>query len=247
MDNQPSGGLVYSGTNENLDAIVMGLDLQPEDSILAVGGSGDQAFALLEKAGSVTVVDTNPAQIELIRKRAELLRLGDYEGFCASVSGNKSPEYFSRSGIEKTLHDKVGRLYVRDAVDVLEVGTNETFTKIYLSNAIFQVTLPGMIDPSTNIGPETRDSLKRMAGCIPIDGLIYSAVEHDDCFLSKQSFIGAVVKVLSGLVLNKLTSKENDGVSQVVMTKDERLTSIARRYLEPHEVWTPTVYRRILR
>jgi len=52
----------YRTTNESLDAIVLALQPNKNDKILAVGGSGDQAFSLLEKAGEVCCVDNNEVQ-----------------------------------------------------------------------------------------------------------------------------------------------------------------------------------------
>ena len=54
-------GLLYSSTNESLEGVVAGLDVKPKDRIIAVGGCGDQAFALLENVGKVIVVDSNLA------------------------------------------------------------------------------------------------------------------------------------------------------------------------------------------
>ncbi|MCX6774504.1 MAG: hypothetical protein NTY99_00220 [DPANN group archaeon] len=46
----------YFQTNEDLASIVRGMNVKPTDYILAVGGSGDQAFALLEYAKRVKIV-----------------------------------------------------------------------------------------------------------------------------------------------------------------------------------------------
>ncbi len=73
--------LEYATTNESLDAIMAGLDVNSADSILSVAGCGDQVFAFTELAKKVRVADINPKQIELTLKRMELLSKGDYEGF----------------------------------------------------------------------------------------------------------------------------------------------------------------------
>lgn len=80
-------GLVqYPCTNETLDAILNGMDVGEKDSIIAVGGSGDQAFALLEKAHSVTAVDRDPMQTRYIEIRADMLLNGDIDGFlCPAI------------------------------------------------------------------------------------------------------------------------------------------------------------------
>ena len=71
----------YSVTNESIDAVIKGLNLKSNDSVLAVAGSGDHAFAMLEYAGEVKVIDSNPFQIDLVMLRAELLRIGRYDLF----------------------------------------------------------------------------------------------------------------------------------------------------------------------
>lgn len=68
-------------TNESLDAIVHSLDVRPEDNVLAIGGSGDQAFALLEYVNSVVALDVDPVQRDFIQNRLNLLRQGDISSF----------------------------------------------------------------------------------------------------------------------------------------------------------------------
>ena len=71
----------YSRTNESIAAVVLGLDLQPDDEVYAVGGSGDQAFVMLEYVRRVTVIDNNPKQVEFMRKRLGFLSSGLIDGF----------------------------------------------------------------------------------------------------------------------------------------------------------------------
>lgn len=66
----------YSHTNESLDAIVKGMNVNETDDIIAVCGSGDQAFALLEYAGSVLAVDSDRQQIEYAQKGQKRSRQG---------------------------------------------------------------------------------------------------------------------------------------------------------------------------
>ena len=72
----------HGHTNESLWAIEKGLDIRPNSRVLTICGSGDQPFALL-LAGSqrVLALDTNPRQIDYVRKRIEALRRGDYVNF----------------------------------------------------------------------------------------------------------------------------------------------------------------------
>src|SRR4051812_9267210 len=73
--------LRYLTTNENLLAIRHGLDVKPHDNILAIAGGGDQAFSLLEFAGKVVILDSNPKQIQYVKRLVELLRKGDFLSF----------------------------------------------------------------------------------------------------------------------------------------------------------------------
>ncbi len=68
-------------TNESIDSIIVGLDLSKDDNVLAVGGSGDQAFACLEHVNSVALVEINSSQREFIKNRLRLLEQGDKELF----------------------------------------------------------------------------------------------------------------------------------------------------------------------
>ncbi len=79
--NRINKDLNYSHTNESLRAITEELDINPTDVFLAIGASGDQAFALLDGSKSVRVAEFRSCQIDYIRKREGLLRNGDYEGF----------------------------------------------------------------------------------------------------------------------------------------------------------------------
>ena len=73
--------MIYKKTNENLPCIIRGLDVQPNDYILAVGGSGDQALALLEYAERVLAVDIETRQVTHMKNQIDALSLGDYEVF----------------------------------------------------------------------------------------------------------------------------------------------------------------------
>src|SRR3989344_2201645 len=94
--------LKYSRANESVAAVMLGLDLQADDEVYAVGGSGDYGFAMLEYVKRVVVVDNNSKQVELMRKRGGFLSRLDIEGFLGversgerdnSVFGEDFPEY----------------------------------------------------------------------------------------------------------------------------------------------------------
>nr|MBA4405529.1 hypothetical protein [Nanoarchaeum sp.] len=189
-------GLDYSCTNESLDAIMAGLDVQPQDRILAVAGSGDQAFAFLEIASHVKAVDTSLPQIKLVIQRAQQLREGNYVDFLNYTYNGcldfirPAPTYWPDTGTRyENAHkpgrsayfannfpsrlDKIranlGNLEIsEETADILKVAKKERgYNKIYLSNAIgYNRTL-------------TDDKIRRIFSplprLLPADGLIYIA------------------------------------------------------------------------
>jgi len=147
-------GLDYTHTNESLDAIIAGLDIKQGDLILAVGGSGDQAFAMLEYAKSLLiVVDKNKHQIDYIAKRIELMKKGFYnkslkigelgiqDGICRGTRNyelmkfniEKRNKYFLQKGRLDRIRENLGyvSLVNADIFSVLGWGNQ----KLYLSNA----------------------------------------------------------------------------------------------------------------
>ena len=143
----------YSHTNESLDGIVKGMNVNETDEIIAVCGSGDQAFALLEYAKSVVAVDNDKEQIEYAKKRAKALKAGDYNGFfpCPnnvyfSPDGSywkcfagEVRQYFEKHNPEARLEKirkKLGSLEIRHVTDLLDEIQEDRFSKAYLSNIL---------------------------------------------------------------------------------------------------------------
>lgn len=133
--------ILYSVTNESIDAVVTGLDLKPEDTVLAVGGSGDQAFAILEYANRVQVIDSCPTQINLVRLRTEALRTGMFELFFYGNEDlpreiSRKREYFLKEGRLERIRSKLRNLSISDYLDIFHLRTRKRVSKIYLSNAL---------------------------------------------------------------------------------------------------------------
>lgn len=140
-------------TNENLDAIIAGLDLKPDDSVLAVAGSGDQAFAILEYVRKVEAVDINPNQIDFIKLNVKALKLNKYDLF------QRGPEffhcvrdrqdYFLQQGRLNRIRSNLGNLNILEPSDIFSVRSKIKWSKIYLSNVLDHVDsdriLPGML------------------------------------------------------------------------------------------------------
>ncbi len=183
--------LMYSVTNENLTATVQGLDLNSKDSVLAVGGSGDQAFAILEFARRVIAIDTETAQLEFMKKRFEALKEGDYERFlqeetnsimdCLDYRRKEQAEtykasrrkYFLENERLGKIRDKIGSITFEYG-DILKIArTRRDFSKIYLSNTLGWDNLP-----YEDWEPDTIEILREISINLRKNGLIYISNFH---------------------------------------------------------------------
>ena len=76
------GIIRYAQVWEDSELLTRGLDIQPDDRVLSIGSSGDNAFALLlQEPEAVVAVDLNPAQTALIELKMAAIRNLDYDGF----------------------------------------------------------------------------------------------------------------------------------------------------------------------
>jgi len=76
----------YGATNEPLGAVYAGMDIKPEDRVLAICGSGDVPFALLEginpnSNGIIRAVDLLDVQVKYAKHQADTLLRGDFNEF----------------------------------------------------------------------------------------------------------------------------------------------------------------------
>jgi len=216
--------LKYTFTNESLRAIKAGLEINSEDHVLAVGGSADQAFALLECAGKVTVIDIDPAQVEYIKQRALWLAQGDYTNFlgyggslavCDRQSIDKLPErnefFLSPSRLPR-IRSKLSKLEILSEGDIFDPEIIEGKNKIYLSNARTSSDKSGKI------------LLTPLGRMLPIGGLIYTVEGIEE----KRYPLPPIPLEHHGLV------------------RDERLTRVAEALEGKSSMWVPEVYKRII-
>jgi hypothetical protein len=149
----------YPKTNENISSIVSGLDIQPHDKIVAIGGSGDQAFAILEYVGHVLAVDEDCLQVDYIDDQLDLIAVRDYETFW---SMRESKEYFLPSRLD-VIRRKLDCIEVRKG-DIVDVCRNiRGYNKVYLSNSLY-----GHPD-------ELAPKLVLVSSNLPIGGLVYAS------------------------------------------------------------------------
>ena len=262
--NQTSG-LRYSYTNEDLRGIILGLDFSPEDSVLAVAGSGDQAFAFLEFTRQVKAVDIVPEQIELMRQKAEALRIGDYDEFFkveatgsydGNLSGSHSPEfsefnrhrrrmYFAEDDPQRLerVRANLDNLVIAEPADILKVAQTESgFSKIYLSNVL------GYGDGISYAN--ATEILGNIARNLPIDGLIYVANHERISDRFKPSIVlrgGIENKIGNSMDLYDMLDKDKDlresSFLPPELEVDRALSKAARTY--DKGIWKPAVYRRV--
>ncbi len=134
---------IFPISNESIEAVVVGLNPGSNDSVLTVAGSGDQAFALLEKAGNVVIADISEAQLELVRKRKDALEAGDYETFFMPTGSdyelfNAYPRirYFDRMSRLDRIQERLSKLEICGSVSLEDLAESRSFDMIYASNAI---------------------------------------------------------------------------------------------------------------
>ncbi len=158
---------LHKVTNESLWAISAGLDPKPTDSILAIAGSGDQAFALLASGAEIRAIDKDQAQLTYTLLRAEALRRGDKEAFLegATTLDKEAHTYFDPPRLD-TIRDNLARLSINNPEDIFTYVTHSRsrFTKIYLSNCI---------DDRSKTHPLR--ALEKLILALHQQGLIYSA------------------------------------------------------------------------
>ncbi len=214
----------YDYTNESLQSIAIGLDIQPGDVILAVCGSGDQSFALLENARAVVSVDKSKVQLEYAKRRAELLREGRFDEFLdVRIGGfpfsmlDRRNLYFRQDGRLPRIVDRLDSLYFFQA-DVFAVqGYRQRrfpegyFSKVYLSNVV-----GGFVTQMKNYCR----SLEALYRRLPQGGLIY-------------------VSDYSGSTMPLLLQNHYPQLHV-----DKRLTALAIER-ENESWWAPTVFRKL--
>ncbi len=247
MNRNPANSLEHTVSNECIGSIVTGLSVDPSDVILAIGGSGDAAFALLEGASRVITVDYNSQQIDYISERMRSLRDSDFDGFLrVSKEGTKDANLGERS-FEKSLErrnryfrqgkrlEKIrGRLGNLELVkgDIFQVTRDRTgFNKLYLSNAIGH-----RLNHDSRKGEqytETSKVVSQVSQNLPPHGLVYVS-DHEE--------LTSLFRFWSGLPkLSSLALRED--ILPPELKLERELTSRAQK--EDRGIWVPAVYIKI--
>lgn len=172
---------IWTTTNEDLEAIVEGLRVTKDDVILAICGSGDQAFALLEKAKRVIAVDASPEQIVYAQRRAQTLREKGYLPMASDMYPRNKDYMKPRI---RRIRENVGNIEFCRVLDIFEdMPQFQGITKLYLSNALFD----------RNVLSEC----ELISQTLPQNGLVYFTNGQDlfymDCGLHQAGKFGLVL------------------------------------------------------
>jgi len=249
MDKSEKSQLWYSCTNENLDAIMAGLNIGSVDRVLSVAGSGDQPLAMIEKAAHVFAVDSNLAQIDFVLARVKAIASGNYYGancfisrgcYDGCIKGSKSSQnareltkrrntYFWDENRLDRIRAQLKGLEVKQG-DILELVQDiRGFSKVYLSNVLGFGYTSNMKEAWIN------ELLSKVADGLPRDGLIYVA-NHN-----RVSFMALSGKNNRGIRLDKGFIEDSSFLpSSLCLDKD--LTILARNY--ERDEWHPAIYRK---
>jgi hypothetical protein len=190
----------YRRTNEGLRGIVIGMNIQPRDRILAVGGSGDQSFAMLEYVpeGRVITTDLLKNQVEFILHQAKTINQGGRQSYLNFMYARGlipsdveffeefDALYFSERRLE-AIRQNINnlRLVQGDVVKVAEAKKGK-FNKIYLSNSLFY---NGESDALAE------KQLRRAAAVVPRGGLIYHAEINESILPFTLQSLGNMLEV----------------------------------------------------
>ena len=234
-----SSRISFGWTNESLEAIMAGLEPTDGDSVLSVGGSGDQAFALLENAATVYVVDNSKSQLDYIRRRTRLLANGNFRRFLEDPKTLGSCSLFNTGVSEKVKkernsyfsRERLGR--IRAKVENLRVlGPMELTRAIRFMPGLTRLYLSNALEYGKKLQEFSADSaLRSIARNLQPGSLIYVS-NHDDLERKHGEF-----------------NRNHRWYSPIqpflppTLAIDQELTQKARDYQAGR--WHPGVYRRI--
>ena len=236
-------------TNESLDAIAKGMDAKHGDRVLAICGSGMQAFALLESVDYIVAVDCHHNQAEYANYLRQLLKSEDYLGFlglknwnggkinCSKLSPHSLGflKYFLqmelgiydsaiRSEIIESVQSSSRMRKISSKIDCLEIRLGNIFELDVREGQFNKIYLSNAI--AHRMAPMSDkaygDAMKKFSGALPHKGLVYISDREDSDMLK---------------AAGKWPSR---------LEEDRYLTTIARNYQQKSFYnWKPKVFRKI--
>lgn len=213
----------YRVTNESLEAIMAGLRVSEGDRIFAVCGSGDQAFAMVEKAGYVLAIDKLKLQADYARKTLNLIKdnIDDVRKALKSNMGGASTFYFLKGKRLDRIKSNILNLEIEKR-NIYKLPKHGRFTKAYLSNALRYSSYPS--------SREIFEYLSALGQRLEKPGLIY---------LSWYSYLEC--RVPGARIVEKCYNSKLSEPKGLVI--DKRLTERAYSFEEGGS-WHPIVLRK---
>ncbi|PJE81798.1 hypothetical protein COU58_00530 [Candidatus Pacearchaeota archaeon CG10_big_fil_rev_8_21_14_0_10_32_42] len=133
----------YKETNESLESILKGMDVNSSDSILGIMGSGHQGLAMVSKGCKVNLFDYEKDQIEYFYKIINFLKNEknsdqSCSDFLIRKLNKKSPkEFFSSIQNIKEIRKNANRLSFFGPIDLFNLNIDfENYNKVYLLNVL---------------------------------------------------------------------------------------------------------------
>jgi hypothetical protein len=220
-------------SNENLPAIMAGLDISLGDSVVSVcGGAGDAIFAMAEKAKRILAVDYEKRQLEYLRHRKKLLEIGNFEDFLKTdwdaenerqyqdlLSRNS---YFSESRL-KAIQKNLSIAKIESiCMDIFALSNQvSSFNKLNLSNVL-------------KYNFESIEELGKLATFLPLGSLIYTS---DGNYTIYRTEPGRKDEL-------SLPSHLNLRINSELTEKAQELQSQGAKYLK-EDNWRPIVFQKI--
>ena len=179
--------VTYTHTNECLEAIVEGLNLNNNSKVLAILGSGDQTFAMAEFASKIVAVDISKGQVEYASLRLETLKERVLPMDEKSPFFKRINSYFDNDRLrrirDRLISGKVsidfleGDIFSEDFLNQLSQNYGSGFfNRIYLSNAIgFSYTLIPESKKPKYVENYFLDVMNLIKKILSFNGLVYTS------------------------------------------------------------------------
>lgn len=241
--------ITHKLTNESLDAVVKGMGAKQGDNVLAICGSGMQAFALLESVDSVVAIDCHHNQAEYANYLKQLFKSEDYIRFlglkhwkerkleCSELSPHALGflNYFlqlelgiydcaSRTEILGSIKFSSRMRKISSKIDNLEIRLGNIFEIDAHKGQFNKIYLSNAI--SHRAAPMSKKfygaAMRKFSDALPPGGLVYVS-DRDDPEMLK-----------------------SEGRWPSSLVEDNNLSSIARSYEQKSFYnWKPKVFRKI--
>jgi hypothetical protein len=160
-------------SNESINAVMSGLNFSKRDSVVSICGSGDYAFAMLEKVRDIVVVDNRETQIDLFDYRKKLIEEGDFKKFLkikqepVDRQDERNLEfrnrYFSYKRLKKIRKNLESAIVTEWVGDIFNMKLNKEANKVFLSNVLSYWKYRG----------NRRKDMQIITNWVSVGGLIY--------------------------------------------------------------------------